>query len=388
MNISSVWTGELAHWCEENVGVPAANVIFSCIHQHSTPYISDERVEPIAIPRIHAAIREAIADLTPADMYISSVETQAMNFVRHYWNKEGLLVTPNHNTVGGGLVGHESEPDNVIQLLKIKRGDKKDILVVNFQTHPYMGTGGMKTEVTADWVGVLRDQVSAALDCNVIYFSGAGGNIADSSMIKAERVSEGYLDHGRCAAEYILSAEGTYMPVNGGAVKAKQVTITYASDHSMDHLVDIARPICDEFLEGDFLKSKEMAEQAPGIYSVYHARSIISKSEAPLTRELTISAVSFGDVAFTAHPYEMFDTNGVELKRGTVGNPNYEPDEQLPNPYKMTVVTTIANGYNSYIPSRLGYTNGGYSTDTALFAPGTGERIVGDFLQILNELHD
>ena len=66
---------------------------------------------------------------------------------------------------------------------------------------------------------------------------------------------------------------------------------------------------------------------------------------------------------------------------------NYFPEEQMENPYKMTIVATIANGYNSYIPSRMGYTNGGYSTDTALFAPGSGERIVADYLKILNELH-
>lgn len=387
MLISSAWTEELAQWCEENVGVPADNLIFSAVHQHSTPYLQEEKMDAMGRPRIHAAIKAAIADLSPAEMYIARVETQAMNFVRHYWNAEGEIVTPNHNKPTGGLVGHESEADNVIQLLKFKRSGKKDILVVNFQTHPYMGTGGFKTEITSDWVGVLRDQVSQQLNCDVCYFSGAGGNVADGSMIKAERVSVDYLDHGRRAAEYILSAEGTYEKVSGGSVKAKRMVVTYEADHSMDHLVDIARPIRDEFLEGDFLKAKEMAEETPEIFSIYHARSIISKSEAPRTKDMPIMAVSIGDVAFTGHPYEMFDTNGMELKNGTVGNENYFPEEQMENPYKMTIVATIANGYNSYIPSRMGYTNGGYSTDTALFAPGSGERIVADYLKILNELH-
>lgn len=382
------WSEKIAHWCEENVGIPAENVIFSCVHQHSTPFIHEEKMDAYASSRIYVAIQDAIADLSPADMYINSVETRAMNFVRNYWNTEGEMVTPNHNKVGGGLVGHESEPDNVMQLLKFRRNGKKDILVVNFQTHPYMGTDSFKTEITADWVDVLRGKVAEELDCRVCYFSGASGNLADSSLISAENVSTDYLDHGRRAAEYILGAEGSYKQVNGGPVKAIKRLVSYESDHSMDHLVDVARPIRDEYLFGDFLKSKQMAEEAPGIYSVYHAQSIVSKFEAPDTKDMHIMVVSIGDVAFTGHPYEMFDTNGMELKQGTVGNENYTAEEQLENPYEMTIVTTIANGYKSYIPSRLGYTNGGYSTDTALFAPGTGERVVGDFLQILNKLHD
>ena len=92
-------------------------------------------------------------------------------------------------------------------------------------------------------------------------------------------------------------------------------------------------------------------------------------------------------MAFTFHPYEMFDTSGMELRAGTVGNPNYETDEQLENPFAMTFICTLANGHLGYVPSQLGYTNGGYSTDIAYLAPGSGERLVGDYLAILNELH-
>ena len=58
------------------------------------------------------------------------------------------------------------------------------------------------------------------------------------------------------------------------------------------------------------------------------------------------------------------------------------------SPFAMTFVVSNGNGDVGYIPSLLGYTNGGYSTDITKFAPGTGEQIVGDMLHILNELHD
>ena len=84
---------------------------------------------------------------------------------------------------------------------------------------------------------------------------------------------------------------------------------------------------------------------------------------------------------------EMFDTNGMELRAGTVGNPNYAPEGQLENPYPMTFLCTLGNGHLGYVPSQLGYHNGGYSTDIAYLAPGSGERLVSDYLAILQELH-
>ena len=66
--------------------------------------------------------------------------------------------------------------------------------------------------------------------------------------------------------------------------------------------------------------------------------------------------------------------DGMEIKTGT--------------PFAMTFICTLGNGHMGYVPSLLSYTNGGYSTDIAYLAPGSGERLVGDYLAILNELHD
>ena len=390
MNHGTSQSDKIAKWAEENVKVPAENVIFSSAHQHSTPGLGEAKYADFAYPQIYQAIEDAVNDLAPAEMFINRVETKGLNFVRHYVTANGDIVTPNHNDhLRSEIVGHESEVDNEMQLVKFKRGeDKKDIIVVNFQTHPYKSTGGTKTQLSSDWIGIIRDKVSKELDCGVLYFSGAGGNVADGSDISEENKYTDWKAHGERAAKYVLNAEDSYTQVQTGAVKVKKVTVTYDTNHSMDSLVNEAMPIYEEYTKGDFNKSKEMAKAHPDFFSVYHARSVVTNSKLEPTRDMAITAISIGDVAFTAHPYEMFDTNGMELKSGTVGNENYEADEQLENPYEMTIITTIANGYYNYIPSAMGYKNGGYATDTASYAPGTGERVVGDFLQILNELHD
>jgi len=134
--------------------------------------------------------------------------------------------------------------------------------------------------------------------------------------------------------------------------------------------------------------ANEKKKEYPEFFSIYHAKLVVQKAALGETTPLYIGAITVGDIAFTSHPYEMFDTNGMELRAGTVGNENYPEAEQLENPYAMTVVCTLSNGHLGYIPSQLGYTNGGYSTDITKVAPGTGEELVTDYLEILNELYN
>jgi hypothetical protein len=168
-------------------------------------------------------------------------------------------------------------------------------------------------------------------------------------------------------------------------VACREITFTYEADHSMDHLLPQATLVAKADASGS--GASELLKQYPEIHSTFHANAVVNKAKAGATKDLTISAVTFGDVAFTCHPYEMFDTNGMELRSGTLGNGNYDAEDQLENPFAMTFIATKANASMGYIPSRLGYTNGGYSTDIARYAPGTGEQLVGDYLRLLNELH-
>ena len=373
-------------------GIPEEKMILSALHQHSTPY-GGERYDNLVIKGGLEAVAQALADRAPATMWINNVQTHALSFVRNYIANDpaGSIVGDNYNDPIGREFGykcHESESDKEMRLIKFVREGKKPIIMVNFQAHPHMGAFGPNiTKLHADWPGIMRDAVAEQLDAHCIYFSGAGGNLNSSSRIKEENVSKDWFDHGRRAAEYVVGAEGGYRQAAMGDLKFKRVTIDYEANHSLDHLLEEATYI-HELRERDFNQAKVEVKNFPNLHSIYHATSIVIKAARPATHPLTIGAITLGDVAFTVHPYEMFDTNGMELRAGTVGNPNYEPEDQLENPYPMTFVCTLANGHLGYVPSKLGYDNGGYSTDMAYLAPGSGEKLVGDYLAILQELKD
>ncbi len=391
--LDEAFTNEIRAWVQETYGIPKENVILSAIHQHScvdldstVPSAQQYRKEMIA--GTQQCVTEALADRAPAELYINTAQTEAMNFVRHYWTNAGTMYGDNYGSSASGLASHESDADPEMRMVKfVREGDKKDILLVNFQVHPHMGGGGQSaTNLHSDWPGVMRDTVAKELGVHCLYFSGAGGNLNSTSLITAENVSKDYKDHGARAAQYVIGAEGSYEKVSGEGIQGMDMTGTYDVDHSQDHLLPGATAI-NNARSVSSADAKALLKQYPEFNSIFHATAVVSKADLPATREVTVTMVAIGDVLFTGHPYEMFDTNGMELRQGTVGNPNYAAEEQLENPFKMTVIATKANGNHGYIPSQLNYTNGGYSVDVTKFAAGTSERIVGDLLAAAQKLH-
>ena len=373
------------------LGIPKDHMLVSSIHQHSTPISTSQYTALLEKAAVEAA-QMALDDRAPATMYINKVETTALSFVRNYVanDPDGTMVGDNYNDAVGAQYGykcHESEADNEMRLIKfVREGDKKPIIMVNFQAHPHMGSSSSDRNIHGDWPAIMRMEVAEELDAHCIYFSGAGGNMNSTSRIKEENISTDWKDHGHRAANYVIKAEKSYVEANLTDVKVASQTNDYENDHSMDYLLTTAT-IIDNIRQQDISVAHVEVKNYPELHSVYHASAIVNKCKQGPTRKLTIGAISIGDAVFTYHPYEMFDTNGMELRNGTVGNPNYTEEEQLENPYAMTFVCTLANGHLGYVPSQLGYDNGGYSTDIAYLAPGSGERLVGDYLAILNELH-
>jgi hypothetical protein len=89
--------------------------------------------------------------------------------------------------------------------------------------------------------------------------------------------------------------------------------------------------------------------------------------------DVPIYAISLGDVAFVTVPFEMFDTNGMQIKKGS--------------PFTTTFVLTCANNNLSYLPSDLAFQRGGYAVDVTLFQRGTAEELVDSYLGMLNTLY-
>ena len=112
-----------------------------------------------------------------------------------------------------------------------------------------------------------------------------------------------------------------------------------------------------------------------GFASNYEVSGIITRANLIAAGTTTIpmpfTAVSIGDIAFTAAPYEMFDTNGVEIRNAS--------------PFEMTFTCSYTNGHMGYIPSAQAYPHGAYEVFVCKYRPGSGEEFAAEIVRLLNQ---
>ena len=363
----------------KKLNIPVENIVISASHNHSCP---DFNVQMPAVQQWRETFKkrmvqcgeQAAQDLAPATMSTASAETQGLNFVRHYRMEDGSVIGAQNiiNLSGMAITGHATKADPELRLLKFDREEKKDILLANFQTHPHRSASVTMNLITPDLVGIFREELENALDLQVVYFTGAAGNINPVSLIKEENVTADYIEQGKALAKYAIDAEGSYTSVESGPVKAIVSTYEGKVDHSQDQLVSVAKEAQALWVETNDVNAVTDAYLSYGINGPQHAGAIINKAMQPQTKSFDIYALSFGDVAFAVAPYEMFDTNGMFIKENS--------------PFAVTFVAECANGANGYFPSEESWEGGGYEVDITLYVRGTAEELANRYVEMLNSL--
>ena len=361
----------------EDYGIPEEYVLMNGTHTHGAPDAGNtsqptqvrdnKRVQQLSLE----AVEQALNDLKPAKIYVGSVMTEKMNFVRRYYMDDGSFTGDNYPGTGTTCVSHESEADGQMQLMKFVREGGKDILIANFQAHPHLE--GKSNSISAQNVGAFRDAVEQKLDVYSIYWQGASGNLNSSSYIAGETVYKTRNEYGEALASYAASAYDSMTEVASGPVKVLHYDAECEVNHAYDHISAEATMVWKYFNEHNDAAGAMALAESGLIHSVYHANRIQGNAELGDTKDIPLAAFSFGDVSGVVVPYEMFDTNGMQIKEQT--------------PFAMTFIFGYANpGYYGYIPSAAAWENGGYEVDNCTYVGGTGDKLAQDYLNLLAEL--
>ena len=147
---------------EKATGIPKERVMINCTHTHSAPDHVNlgegnmRQWRELYYHRLERAVVLALHDLTPAEAYIGTAHTKDVTFVRRYRMSNGKYVTNPDGSGGIVPIEHETEADTELRTVRFDRVDKKDVLLVNYQTHYY---GVADTVVSADFVHPLREKV-------------------------------------------------------------------------------------------------------------------------------------------------------------------------------------------------------------------------------------
>lgn len=99
---------------------------------------------------------------------------------------------------------------------------------------------------------------------------------------------------------------------------------------------------------------------------------IIRRAGLPDTEDMPLATLALGDLGMGFFPFEMFDTNGKQLRDISV--------------YPMTFPCGYSLNYLGYMPSCTAVPHGGYEVFMCRYVPGTGESVVLELAAMLRKM--
>ena len=365
-NVYAYFSAAVRPMIRQATGIAEENIILHTPHNHSSPDCSAENNpsvidwrERIGYPAIVKAAVGAVADAkVVTGMEGGETVTKQVAFVRRYQMADGSWYSiANRSKIE--KVAHESDADLSLRALRITREGGKDIIMVSYQVHAAGGLGEQKFKINADFVGPLRDQLEAETGGLVMYMQGACGNTNYSTRIAAEKpLKKDYYGVAAELASASVEALSHAKPLDFSTLKIRTNTLTCVVNHTTDHLLEKAKEINNA--EDD--ETRIALSDKYGIAYKYEPGIIIRRAGLPETEEMPLAAVALGDLVMGFFPFEMFDTNGKQMRDAS--------------PYKMTFPCGYSLNYMGYMPSCTAVPHGGYEVFMCRYIAGTGEHVV------------
>lgn len=359
---------------EKEFGIPSENVILNSTHAHSAPSVtSSEKPEiiryfPKFYNQIVVAADEALRDLDVVEKtYTGKSYTEGITFVRRYLMADGSYKGIASSNPCTDFVAHETEADNEMRTIRFDRKNKKDVLMLNHQTHYGGATGLYPDQISADFITPLRETVEKELDCLFAYQYGASGNLNFISFIEGERKYPTYLEAVPALAEDVKNAVNAEKEVTVGEIRSMETTVTATVIKDSEERIRQAQEIVDapnEALQGQLCAKY-------GFEAKNEASAVLRRVRSGESQDLPLSVITFGDICFAAFPYEMFDTSGKQVRDAS--------------PYETTFICSLTNGEFGYLPTTEAFPHGCYEVYVTRYVQGTAELCVAESLRLLNE---
>ncbi len=365
---------EMRKTIAERAGLPVEAVYYACTHTHTGVAVGDhidEAYNSVLFRTLADAAKAAISDLTEAEIRAARGKVEGISFIRRFRMKNGNIQT-NPGIMNPEIEAPVGTPDEQLQLIRILRGDKEEIVLINFQVHPDVINGNL---YSADFPGFVRRGFEAAVPgVKCIYFNGAQGDTNHINHFAPSERTMGRYKHSRHMGMSIVGEAMkiyTYADkVEGEDVDFVQRDITVPSNRGKPEQL----PLAHKYVE---LHESHRDGEIP-YHGMEHttviaeAYRMIRLENGPDSFTLHLNAVRFGDVAFSGIPGEPFTDIGRGIKEGS--------------PFFMTFVNCCANGYEAYFPMQSAFDEGGYEARSSKFCAGIAETLIDESVKMLNEI--
>jgi len=356
-------------------GIARNRIFFSASHTHSgvdhdALYEQTRNyLEDFYVYMTDYAVK-AVEDLAPATMQATSIDIVAadgnsLNLSRRYIGDDGNAyssVDSSKSYAAPAGAERESASDPEMQIIRFVRADKKDIVMTNWQSHPFGWQSGTYGRVSAENWKYFREAVQEGLeDTDCTFFLGAAGNLGHTTTALREQF------------ESAVDSSITTAYVSGEMIDSFKANGKFMASYVI-HALQTA-----ETVNTNGLKVVNYTFEAENYY--YTDEDAYKIDGAPFKAiDLDLNVITIGDsVGFVTAPYEMFHENGQQIKA-------YAADLGIDTCF----VLTNSMGENKYIASDNAFendsTDGAYSSfgvRTGRFVQGTAEALVDQYAKML-----
>jgi neutral ceramidase len=347
---------------ERKTGIPATRMVIASTHTHSAPAAygcHGNDAEPayveFLIPRIAAAIVEAFEGRVPARVGWAKADCPRFVHCRRWLMKPGVaenppaaftgqpvnLVAMNPGYANPDKVRQTGPVDPAVTVLSVQTMDGKPLgLLANYSTH-YAGVA--EPGLSADYFGEFCRMTARDLGAEegrpfvAILSNGTSGDANAIDFTKPDWKNDRFLVAREVADAAIAAVKATTYRDWAPVVMAEQI-LTFKVRKPSDRDRELAR----EYL------TSNVGDRPTRTVEENYARETVLIADWPDEKELKLQVLRIGEFAIVTSPCETYGSTGLTIKQRS--------------PFESTMVISLANGCNGYLPPPEQFELGGYTT--------------------------
>ncbi len=351
-------------------GIPTENVIVNTTHNHAGPDMGNTSngsiirwYQALNSKYLPTAVEASLRDLSAATMFKGTADSTGLNFVRRG--------TQN----GEQLIAHETEADHEMRVVKFEREGKKPVVMVNWQCHPASSYGGgNNATVNTDFIHQFRQLSEQKYNINFAFYQGGAGDVTYSSHTVSETpLATGTDNVGKALANVLGKALNDMTSIATGKIRVAHSEFEQPLHSLSERDIEYTQKYSSSRSESE--QAQILAESGfASRWEINRNSKLINYSKKGQTTEkLPHTAIAIGDeFAIATAGYEMFHQSGSQVRNAS--------------PFAFTFSLGYTDQNLGYIPTDLGFRNGGYEVYSCIFRRGTAENCVNEMIRLLNEV--
>ena len=355
--------------------VPVKQILIQPLHQHTSITLNardantvrDTAYIDVLTRKFGDVCKMALDDLADARLGVAVQPTsEPISFIRRFRMKDGSIGDSGF-CEAEEYDSYLGEADNNVRLLRFMREGGKDIVLVNFCTHPDVIA---RSYITADWPGFVRRMVEAdhpGTRCLTLTGFQGDSNHINVFLPKAER-GRGYeysRKMGRIIADAVaLAWDKTEWREDDDLRAVTRDVFVKSNMKGIEHFEE-CRAFTEKYRTGD-----RSEEYTPSGIIYYEASCIASLPDRPAIWRVPLTLFAIGKVALMGVPGEAFTS--------------YMPAMRAQAPDKFVICLMQANGGMGYFPDKEAFSQGTYEVVTSPFDSELQDKLLAATNDMLN----